>query len=80
MPQSISLPACISAGHDQGYIRVAYSDGTEVRFSISDNRRLRGQPAEKLNHIELGHFGISWPDLNEDLSHAGLLAGRFGQS
>ena len=62
-----------------GKIHVTYSDGKKVSFPISANRRLRGQPAEKLNHIEIGHFGLSWPDLDEDLSHEGLRAGRFGQ-
>jgi hypothetical protein len=33
-----------------------------------------------VNHIEIGYFGLHWPDLDEDLSHAGLRSGRFGQS
>jgi hypothetical protein len=32
-----------------------------------------------LNQIEIGHFGLCWPDLDEDLSHAGLRSGHFGQ-
>jgi hypothetical protein len=72
--------ACINASCRQGCIHVAYSDGREVSFPVSANRRLRGQPEEKLSHIEIGHFGLHWPDLDEDLSHAGLRAGRFGQS
>ena len=73
------LPACIRAIYRQGQIHVYYADGFEVRFPISVNHRLRDQSEEKLNHIEIGHFGIHWPDLDEDLSHAGLRAGRFGQ-
>ena len=75
----IDQPACIRAVYQQGNICVSYSDGIEVQFPASANRRLRGQPREKLNRIEIGHFGIHWPDLDEDLSHAGLRAGRFGQ-
>jgi hypothetical protein len=74
------LPACVQAVYQQGHISVSYTDGKEVRFPVSGNRRLRGQSEEKLNHIEIGHFGLSWPDLDEDLSHAGIRAGRFGQS
>jgi hypothetical protein len=75
-----NLPACVQAVYRQGNICVSYADGNEVRFPISANHRLRGQTEEKLNHIEIGHFGLCWPDLDEDLSHAGLRSGRFGQS
>jgi hypothetical protein len=53
--------------------------GTEIRFPVAENPRLaRGTPAQ-LNHIELSPFGIHWPDLDEDLSFRGLLAGDWGQ-
>jgi hypothetical protein len=74
----VDLPACVRAVYRQGHIYVSYADGADVRFPISINRRLRDQPEEKLNHIEISRFGIHWPDLDEDLSHAGLRAGRFG--
>jgi hypothetical protein len=80
MSSVVDLPACVRAAYRQGLIYVSYADGNEVRFPISVNRRLRDQPEEKLNHIEIGHFGLSWPDLDEDLSHAGLRTGRFGQA
>ena len=79
MSAVVDLPACIRAVYKQGHIHVSYADGKEVRFPISANRRLRGQAEEKLSRIEIGHFGIHWPDLDEDLSHAGLRAGRFGR-
>jgi len=79
MSAVVDHPACVRATHLQGLIYVSYADGKEIRFPISVNRRLRDQPEEKLNHIEIGRFGLSWPDLDEDLSHAGLRAGRFGQ-
>jgi hypothetical protein len=75
----VDFPACVRAVYRQGHIYVSYADGKKVRFPISANRRLRGQPEKKLNHIKIGHFGLCWPDLDEDLSHAGLRAGRFGQ-
>jgi hypothetical protein len=64
--------ACVRAVYRQRHIYVSYADGNEIHFLISANRRLCGQPEEKLNHIEIGHLGLSWPDLDEDLSHAGL--------
>ena len=80
MKAVVDFPACVQAFYREGHICVSYSDGKEVRFPASINHRLRSQPEEKLNHIEIGHFGIHWPDLDEDLSHAGLRAGRFGSS
>jgi len=79
MSAVVDLPACVRAGYREGYIYATYADGNEVTFPILVNRRLRDQPEEKLDHIEIGHFGLCWPDLDEDLSHAGLRAGRFGQ-
>ncbi len=79
MSAAIDLPSCVQAIYRQGEIHVSYADGHEVRFPISANHRLRNQAEEKLNHIEIGRFGIHWPELDEDLSHAGLREGRFGR-
>jgi hypothetical protein len=38
-------------------------------------RLLHGTPAER-NNAEITPLGVHWPDLNEDLSIAGMLAGR----
>jgi hypothetical protein len=80
MSVGVETSACVKACYRLGRIYVSYSDGQEISFPVSDNRRLQGQSEEKLNHIEIGHFGLNWPDLDEDLSHAGLRAGRFGQA
>jgi hypothetical protein len=62
-----------------GQIIISMESGTEIRFPVTENPRLaRGTP-EQLNHIELSPFGIHWPDLDEDLSFRGLLAGDYGQ-
>ena len=39
-------------------------------------RLLHGTKKER-NNFEVGIFGIHWPDLDEDLSIAGMLAGRM---
>ncbi len=72
-------PVCTYAGYWNGEVHIVYSDGKKVSFSVASNRRLRGQPEKKLSHIEIGHFGLSWPDLDEDLSHEGIRDGRFSQ-
>ena len=79
MSAVLDLPACIGAVYREGHICVRYADGMEVRFPVAANRRLRGHAEAKLNHIEIGYFGLHWLELDEDLSPVGLRAGRFGQ-
>ena len=63
-----------------GQMIIKMASGTEIRFPVAENPRLaRGTPGQ-LNHIELSPFGIHWPDLDEDPSFRGLLAGDWGQS
>ncbi|HOD81581.1 MAG: hypothetical protein BWX88_02988 [Planctomycetes bacterium ADurb.Bin126] len=69
-----------SAEYRDGYIVVSMESGVEIRFPISGNPRLSGGTAEQLNHIEVSPFGLHWPDLDEDLSFRGLLAGNYGQT
>lgn len=60
-------------------IVLTMDDGTEVRFPVRDNPRLAcGTPAQLAN-IEISPFGLHWPDLDEDLSFRGILAGDYGQ-
>jgi len=62
-----------------GCIVVTMESDVEVRFPVAGNPRLaRGTPAQ-FNHIEVSPFGLHWPDLDEDLSFRGLLAGDYGQ-
>ena len=43
-------------------------------------RLLHGTPKERTN-FEIGHYGIHWPDLDEDVSVKGLLLGnKSGES
>ena len=53
-------------------------DGRTVSVPLSWYPRLaHGTPAERTNWRLIGHGeGIHWPDLDEDISVAGLLAGR----
>ncbi len=68
-----------SAEHLNGMIVLTMRSGLEVRFPVALNPRLaRGTPQELAN-IELSPFGLRWPDLDEDLSIRGILAGDYGQ-
>lgn len=62
-----------------GQVIVSMTSGTEICFSVSENPRLARGTAEQLDHIEISPFGIHWPELDEDLSFRGLLAGDYGQ-
>ena len=69
----------LSARHHGGKIHVVMASGLEISFPVRGNPRLEGKPQEELNHIEISPLGLHWPDLDEDLSIRGILAGRYGQ-
>ena len=77
---STLIDSAKSAVFRNGEIIILMESGGEIRFPVARNRRLaRGTP-EQLNRMEVSPFGIHWPDLDEDLSFRGLLAGDYGQS
>ena len=58
---------------------VALLDGTALSFPISGNWRLEKATPTQLCNIEVDEDGLHWPDIDEDLSFAGLLRGDHGQ-
>ena len=76
---SILTDSARSAVFRDGQIEIVMESGAEIRFPVASNPRLARGTAEQLNRIELSPFGIHWPDLDEDLSFRGLLAGDYGQ-
>ena len=69
----------VSACYENGHIVIRMESGMDIRFPVTGNKRLsRGTPAQ-LNHIDISPFGLHWPELDEDLSFKGLLAGDYGQ-
>jgi Protein of unknown function (DUF2442) len=76
---SILTDSARSASFKDGQILVKMESGSEIRFPVAQNPRLAGGTAQQLSNIEISPFGLHWPDLNEDLSFRGLLAGDFGQ-
>ncbi|WP_417908755.1 DUF2442 domain-containing protein [Candidatus Electronema sp. PJ] len=69
-----------AARFQDGYVVVTMASGLELRFPVERNPRLAGGTPAQLNNIEVSPFGLHWPDLDEDLSFRGLLAGDYGQS
>jgi hypothetical protein len=69
-PRAVELTCTADA------LRVRLADGRELMVPLEWFPRLRAASAAQLQHYRLigGGVGISWPDLDEDLSVEGLLA------
>lgn len=72
-------PAAVRAWHQAGKVFVELADGRVVDFPVAANARLRGGTPDQLNRIEISPYGLHWPELDEDLSTAGILSGRYGR-
>jgi hypothetical protein len=68
----------VAAFHKDAKIHVRMESGLEIAFPIAGNKRLEGKPHAHLNNIQLSRFGLHWPELDEDLSIRGILAGDYG--
>jgi len=76
---STLVDTAVTARYEHGHIIIHMASGVDTRFPVAGNARLsRGTP-EQLNNIEVSPYGLHWPDLDEDLSFKGLLAGDYGQ-
>lgn len=60
-------------------IHVEMQSGLALSFPVADNPRLAGKTDEALSQIEISPLGLHWPELDEDLSIRGILAGDYGQ-
>lgn len=61
---------------DEHSLRVELSDGRTIGVPLAWFPRLRHATAAARNNVELSPLGLHWPDLDEDISIEGLLAGR----
>jgi len=57
-------------------LTVDLEDGRTISVPLEWFPRLVHGTAAERARVEVGAFGIHWPDLDEDVSVAGLLAGR----
>lgn len=71
-----------SVEFDDQMMHVLFTDGRVLGVPIQWFPRLRRASHEQRQQYEIGGGGISlhWPDLDEDLSIAGLMAGVDGRS
>ncbi len=67
---------------DAEHLRVALSDGRQISVPLAWFPRLiKATPQQRRQWKLIGlGIGIHWPDLDEDLSVAGLLAGNRSRS
>jgi len=66
----------IAARCDGGHLHVTLADGRSVSTPLWWYPRLAEASAEARNAIELMPMGLHWPELDEDLSIAGMLRGE----
>jgi hypothetical protein len=71
-----------SVEFDDEMMSVSFTDGRVLRVPIQWFPILRRASHEQRQQYEIGGGGISlhWPELDEDLSIAGLMAGVDGRS
>ena len=67
------------AAYQDGHIVVVMESDVEIRFPVASNSRLAMGTPQQLSNSEASPFGLHWPDLDEDLSFAGLMQGDHGQ-
>lgn len=65
----------IAVTFDEGMLRVQLQDGREIATPLEWYPALIDANDEQRNNVELSLSGIHWPDLDEDLSIAGMLRG-----
>ena len=68
------------AWYEDGMICLIMSDRKEIRFPVELNKKLLSATEQQRSNIEIicHGTGLHWPDLDEDLSVAGIIEGRFG--
>ena len=71
-------PRAVEVSFTATELRVRLADGRELTVPLEWFPRLRSASPEKLRHWRLigGGIGVNWPDLDEDISVAGLLSPR----
>jgi hypothetical protein len=61
---------------DEHTMWVDLSDGRTLGVPLAWFPRLLRATADERDRVEIGRTGLHWEDLDEDISIAGLLAGR----
>jgi hypothetical protein len=72
-PREEDRPVGVHIG--EGMLRVQLQDGREIATPLEWYLSLMQATPEQQSNVELSLSGIHWPDLDEDLSVAGMLRG-----
>jgi hypothetical protein len=75
-PGTNSLISPVDVSFDQDRMNVQLSDGRTLGVPLAWFPRLLDATREQLENYELSPCGLHWEELDEDISVAGLLAGR----
>jgi len=65
----------VSARIQDALLHVTLNDGRVIATPLDWYPRLQEATHEQQQHITFSISGVHWPDLDEDLSVAGMLAG-----
>ena len=65
---------------DDNSMWVELSDGRTLGVPYAWFPRLLNATSKQREAVEIGRFGLHWEDIDEDISIAGLLAGRRDQT
>ena len=71
---------CSSVRFDQDSMWVELSDGRTLGVPLAWFLRLLHGSAEQREQVTISSRGLHWEELDEDISIAGLLAGRGDQT
>jgi hypothetical protein len=74
MPREEDHPVKVEIA--DGMLRVTLRDGRMIATPLEWYSRLITASPEQREHYELSLSGVYWPDLDEDLSVAGMLRGN----
>lgn len=78
-PQAIS-PEPLAVRFDEDNFWVDLADGRTLGIPLAWFPRLFRGSKEQREKVELSRVGLHWDELDEDISVAGLLAGRGDQT
>ncbi len=57
---------------DDHAVWIELTDGRKAKENFADYNRFASSSASQRNNFRLSHFGIHWPELDEDLSYDGF--------
>lgn len=69
-------PEPMAVRFDKDSFWVDLEDGRTIGVPLAWFPRLRHATPEQLSKVELSSVGLHWEEIDEDISIAGLLAGR----